>query len=282
MSLVGSLAVDRVVLAWVSGGSVDTAFMTSKDGMLRYDRDHHRRIVHSYDMESGPRITANRNRLVAKWISEPDPPEWMLMIDTDMVFEADALDRLIETVKAVGAGIGGGLCFSAGPPPKPTSYTVQQDGTIAQHLDYARDAPSLVDGTGAAFMLISLDVARTLWNLAMKDGQLSTPNPWFAEGIDSQGREYGEDIAFCLRARRAGFTVVVDPRIEIGHRKPMIVDERMFDLYRDFQAEELGVPFSMTSNDFYEQQAVKRGIPWGQKAERVGGFKLVDGRDSAA
>ena len=50
--------------------------------------------------------------------------------------------------------------------------------------------------------------------------------PWFRpEFLDIEGvREFtSEDVGFCLAARRAGFTVHINPRVIVGHEKMVVL-----------------------------------------------------------
>jgi hypothetical protein len=62
-------------------------------------------------LASGPNISTARNRIVADFLTRQHAP-WLLMVDTDMVFAGDALDRLIAAAHPVERPIIGGLCFS--------------------------------------------------------------------------------------------------------------------------------------------------------------------------
>lgn len=83
----------------------------------------------------------------------------------------------------------------------------------------------------AGFMLLSRNLIQTLcdknsqlyykpkWPQANAEMNLQTGDEGFAlftcEIID--GEFWGEDYVFCLRARQAGFKVLVDPKIELDH-----------------------------------------------------------------
>ena len=43
----------------------------------------------------------------------------------------------------------------------------------------------------------------------------------------------GEDLTFCLRARKCGFRIWCDPRIQLGHKATTIVTKRTWDEYKD-------------------------------------------------
>src|SRR5438128_10390565 len=61
-------------------------------------------------LEWGPNISTARNKIAADFLTRPTP--WLLMVDTDMVFAGDALDRLIAAADPVERPIVGALCYS--------------------------------------------------------------------------------------------------------------------------------------------------------------------------
>ena len=82
--------------------------------------------------ESGPNISTARNLVVAEFLKGHHP--WLLMIDTDMVFDADAATRPVQAADPAERPLTGGLCYSQNPdgPPLPTMYElVQKDTGIA-------------------------------------------------------------------------------------------------------------------------------------------------------
>jgi hypothetical protein len=85
--------------------------------------------------------------------------------------------------------------------------------------------------TGAAFLLVHRDVllkVRAAFG-KMPDGVTNHPHPWFIEGVDAQGNQWGEDIAFCRRVRAVGFDIWIDTRIKVGHMKRHELNEDLYD-----------------------------------------------------
>jgi hypothetical protein len=74
-----------------------------------------------------------------------------------------------------------------------------------------------VDATGAACLIVH----RTVFEKIAADYQ--EPWIWFQE-TKMGGKDVGEDITFCLRARGAGFPVHVDTKIQFGHMKMVNVN----------------------------------------------------------
>ena len=64
--------------------------------------------------------------------------------------------------------------------------------------------------------------------------QTVNPYPWFVEGVSGE-RQFGEDVAFCQRARALGYGVWVHTGVKTGHSKPRLLDEDLYDEYRQKQ-----------------------------------------------
>jgi GT2 family glycosyltransferase len=61
--------------------------------------------------------------------------------------------------------------------------------------------------------------------LCMKAGVMeSLPKPWFGAVPENDRFLVGEDISWCLKARRAGYEIIVDPSVRVDHCKSIIVD----------------------------------------------------------
>lgn len=224
-----------VCLAYCSPGEVATTFHESIS-MLK-DRDP--RIVGHVSMVSGPRISGARNDMVRMFLSHPKKPEWLLMLDADMIFPDDLVDQLLEASNPKVRPVVGGLCFGGGRVgiPFPTLYTLTDPKTNNGRmtkvvLDYPRDALCKVDATGAACLFMHRDV---LLQMAEQYGKTpdgySNPHPWFSETVH-QGFEYGEDWTFCMRLKQMGIPLYVHTGIRLGHDKRHVYDEEFYHAMR--------------------------------------------------
>lgn len=238
-----------VVLSTLSPGTMSShcaeAFCATvlRDGSKR-DKD--RRIVRpgggTIMVTSGPRIAETRSQIVDKFLhsSQFDGAEWLMMIDSDMVFRPEHIEALLEVADRTERPIVGGLCFAGLSPETmyPTVYDLSREEggafAVGQIHDYPRDQLVKVGATGAAFMVVHRDVF-----VKMAKAFATLPNgapnvyPWFVEGhADAHGRPFGEDIAFCIRAQSLGIPVHVDTRVKIGHHKGLVIDETLYDRTR--------------------------------------------------
>ncbi len=175
-------------------------------------------------LESGPNISTARNKICADFLTRPAP--WLLMVDTDMVFAADALDRLIAAADPAERPLVGGLCWSLDKGGKvPTLYELTQPepGRIGFQRPESWPENQLirVSATGAAFLLIHRSA---LEKIAADCGD--TAAPWFRESaIGAPMSLMGEDMTFCLRAAAAGIPVHVHTGVQAGHMKTTMLGE---------------------------------------------------------
>jgi hypothetical protein len=183
---------------------------------------------------------------------------WLLFVDCDMTFAEDAVRRILQTAYGTHpwADIVGGYCCLRGQMAVPTIDT----GTGTWESHFPGSGVLEVIRTGAAFLLVKRHVFEALeqpwfrlrvptrpvdfmaevdnFSRCKFDGQNIFRNlpgtPW--ETLENIARqesapshkdfiptEVGEDSAFCDRAKLAGFRIVVDTNIVIGHVHKMVI-----------------------------------------------------------
>lgn len=161
----------------------------------------------------GSQLVAARNKVARTFLASP--AEWLWMIDDDMTFAPDIVERLVAAAHPKRRPIVGGLCFSVSRDGivAPTLYRLDEKSGVLDRARHLPDTPELVpvDATGAACLLVHRRVFEKLDD--------ASPSPWFDE-MDLCGDRLGEDLTFCLRARLAGFPIYVHTGIEAGHVKP--------------------------------------------------------------
>lgn len=180
----------------------------------------------------GGLIHRSRNTLAKLFLEHPTKPDYILFVDSDMVFKADALEQLMDDHKDIVTG----NAFSRQFPVKPVVGTFDQSrpGRVIHLLDYKKDALQPIDSCGMAFTLISR-------NAMEKVGKRPFDFIFFPE---SDG-ELPEDSAFCWRAKQAGLQVHLDSRVEVGHIGEYVYDERDFEASRpqlEEKLKEAGLP----------------------------------------
>lgn len=230
---------DGLVIGYCTSRNVDARFCDSLAGSLLHDRLHGNRIWGTTLLETGPRITEARSQIVDAFLHaeqvcvDGKHPDWLLMVDSDMVWESDAPFRLIESANRVKAKIMGGLCIGGGHAGMfPTLYKLDrlENGELSPSklTDWPEGDVVKVDATGAACLLVHRDVYLKMAkdHFWLPDGT-PEPHPWFIEGR-RMGNQYGEDIGFCMRAKASGFDIYVDTAVEFGHMKAMCMDVKMW------------------------------------------------------
>lgn len=210
----GPHASDLVVAGYVHPGTVRAEFCASLLALAMESGS----LAGVLAKESGPNISTNRNLIVAEFLKGSQP--WLLMMDTDMVFPADAAARLLAAADPVERPLVGGLCFSQNPdgPPLPTMYELVQrehDLSFVRHREWPEDSLVKVSATGAAFLLMHRDAL-----LAIEQASGDPAAPWFRESaVGAPLSLMGEDMTFCLRAGAAGIPVHVHTGVKVGHMK---------------------------------------------------------------
>ena len=175
----------KLAVAIPSTGVIKTKTVESLIAMLK-------NFPHEYYFLSheGCILHHMRERLVKKAIELECTH--LLFVDSDMVFEKDAVLKLLEHDK----DIIGANSHRRKLPLEDTVIGIKGEG-----LNIAR-----VESVGAGFMLIKLSIFDFL------------PEPWFFWESNQNGELItGEDYWFCSLARKHNFEVWCDLSIKVGH-----------------------------------------------------------------
>lgn len=220
-----------ITVGYCSPGSVSTRFSDSLIDLMMSDS----RVSSRISVVSGPRIAAARNDICSTFLAEKSKPEWLLMLDSDMSFDTDIVERMLQASHEKLRPVVGGLCFGGGRVgvPFPTLYQMidpgKSKGKVTKVLEaYPKDALCKVDATGAACLFIHRELLIQMKDKfgLMPDGH-ENPHPWFAESI-YKGHEYGEDWTFCMRLKQMKVPLYVHTGIKLGHVKTQLYDEEFY------------------------------------------------------
>ena len=142
----------------------------------------------TFSIKTGPCLLKNRSDIV----KEARGSEYLLFIDSDMLFGEDILKRLIACDKDI-------VGVDASTKQIPRQTTVKFDGDMPDNLFKCL-------GVGMGVTLIKTDCLESIIKPLFKfeyneDGNIIT----------------GEDIWFCKQAIRSGLEIWCDPTIEVKH-----------------------------------------------------------------
>ena len=163
---------------------------------------------------------------ITRYALENGGYDYILWLDSDMTFNEDLLDRLIDDIEGKEDGVRKmavtGLCFGRRPPFKPCIYSkldVQTNGQMVLPVcenwyDYPRDSMFEVEACGFACLLMRMEMLEAMGIYGV---------PFFPVG------GLGEDLTFCWRARKLDMKFHCDSRLKIGHIMRIHVDEEFRD-----------------------------------------------------
>ena len=171
--------------------------------------------------EVGSLVYNARNNLARQAVkSEAD---WVLWLDSDMVFGPDLLQRMLKVCTENDIDFLTALCFRRKPPYTPTLFDRLEKtdkGASYTALMSVPEGRFQVGGCGFAGVLMSMDVLLSV--MAKFNGRMFEP-------IDG----FGEDVAFCWRARQCGYDIWCDSDIELGHVGSFVVTRSIFEAYNE-------------------------------------------------
>lgn len=190
-------------------------------------------------------VAAARSEIAAYFLAHTDA-EWLFMVDSDMGFAADTVDRMIESAEANEVPVLGALCFAQKLDPdvrqgdlyaarmriQPTLYAYLErpngERGFQSITKYRRDSFQHVAGTGAACLLIHREALEAVG----AEPFMPVTDP--VAGGNSTPRTFSEDLSFCLRVQAAGLAIGVDTSIKTTHYKGgLFLDETTFAMQQE-------------------------------------------------
>lgn len=155
-------------------------------------------------------LIAPARNLLAKAATDYNS-QFLLFIDSDMVFGGESLMRLLLRACDKNISIIGGLAYKRRDPFEPCIMR-----RIGRKWKYCKvtNPPGVyeVDGIGMSFTLIKTKVFADL------------KKPYFYPGKDG----LREDLNFCLDAKKAGHRIFVDTTVQVGHLSERTVIDHYF------------------------------------------------------
>ena len=181
-------------------------------------------VVSIYDEAHGAEIDSVRAQIVAEFLSRPKATH-LIMIDSDLVWEAGGLLKLIDATKNAGCEIIGGVYPYRRDPITRPLYLHEDNKEL--HNDetgypYVRAvAGGFVCVTRRALEQMTAEYRALTYNCP-KTNRLTVA---LFDHVWENGRRLSEDLSFCARWRKMGGRVYLDPDIRIGHIGPKVFDQ---------------------------------------------------------
>ena len=155
-------------------------------------------IRHEVDIVNGSLVYIARDRLACKAINEDFTH--ILFIDSDMVFD----ESIVETLTFCGKDFVCGAFQSRRPPYGKGVYSSLEP--LEKVKEWGKE-PFRVAGCGMALTMISTEILKEV-----QERCKSCFSPEIINGI-----KFGEDLAFCWRAKKAGAEIWCEPTARTGH-----------------------------------------------------------------
>ena len=144
--------------------------------------------------------------------------DYILWLDSDMVFPSYVLQQFMQDDKDIVAG----LYFRRNYPFTPVAFSeLRRENGVLQMKDLEEwpDKMFEVDGVGFGCVLMKTDV---FYDVQGRFGNMFAP-------IGNNG----EDVAFCWRARQCGYKIFCDPSLICGHVGYSVVDDQFFKAFSE-------------------------------------------------
>lgn len=175
------------------------------------------------DVEIQPSTIIHDARYALAQLAIKNKYDYILWIDSDMVFDSTVLYDLLEADKDIVSAV----CFMRRAPYEPCIYekmrmgaTLEED-QIEKYFDYPEGVFE-VEACGMAMCLMKVVV---LEDIITKTGQ-----PFFP--VKSDHRTLGEDLSFCYNARKSGHKIWATSKPKVGHIGKLVVDVDSYNAIR--------------------------------------------------
>lgn len=180
-------------------------------------------LEYTFGIQKNTYIHAARNKSI--WDAVNQKATHLMFIDADMDFPNDGIERLLSRQ----LDIVGGLYFGRVRPNPVVKVKHSKLNGLANPASVPETDLQEVLAVGTGFMLINMDVFKKLEPPFFFHAE---PEEFGLDPVPFPHNELGEDVAFCLKARSAGFKVWVDTTIELGHIGESRSDRSTFEKWK--------------------------------------------------
>lgn len=232
-----------VSIGLIHPGNVHATFFARFIELILHDLAHEQRLfTHDKFWLQGQYgsggIVQGRNDIALAMCDTSDA-EWLMWLDTDMGFDPDIVDQLIESADPIERPVVGALCFGqkndGGKPygarwmkTQPTIYefvVLEDQAGVTPKFSYDRDAMVKCGATGSAAILIHRTVLEKMRDVYGHD--------WYTPVRHETGTVFSEDLSFCYRLAGIDVPLYVNTAVKTTHDKGgVFLDEEQFDRER--------------------------------------------------
>lgn len=202
----------KITLGYAAGSSVTTPFAQSLAELANY-RSPLYTLEYIFN-ETSSIIDMNRNNLVYRFLLYTSS-DWLMMLDTDLSFEYDILDRLLELANEQNAKICSGwynvrINVRGQLVPLPLIHKFE-DNDRSRIIQITDDSPVAIkaDGVGAGMLLIHREVLEKIRDLGEYPFKFTHNN----------FQTITEDMHFCKLVKQLGYQIYVHRDVHALHYK---------------------------------------------------------------
>ena len=148
--------------------------------------------------------------------------DYILWLDSDMVFPPETLKHLLKRLDETGADLISGLYFRRVAPFTPVAFSeleIKED--IATWRDYTGELSGVHDIAGVGFGCV-----------LMKTDMLLDMAATFGDFFGPIGK-LGEDLSFCWRARQLGYKLMLDTDLKLGHVGHAVFTQQYYEALKE-------------------------------------------------
>lgn len=210
-------------------GQQEQEFIDSMRDLQIFDRQHNGLIQHVHPCR-GLYVAENRNNMVRQFLTTKDA--WLVSLDCDIDFRPEMIYALYEVADPVTRPIVSGIYFSrlAAGRLCPVWFVKTDTGkyrTVSK-IENDEGQPQPLDAIGMGFCIMHRSVFDKLAELHGGDEWT-----WFGhdEAFNTEDQKIhhlGEDLTFCRRAKRAGFSIWGHGGIQVGHVKKQALSYQLW------------------------------------------------------
>lgn len=184
-------------------------------------------------------ISRARSTLASQWLRESDA-DVLVMCDDDFYFTPDGLEALVSLAREKRSIVAGVTPLRSGEYTAIVPLERRSDSPLAfrREWDHIDDSAQEIKWAGG-LIAYHRDVFETLTHtlpLLHKDDRIPAFWPFFAPAfLQDHGNDIylSEDYACHERARKAGFTLWVQPACQVAHEAELLVSSGNMHLVRD-------------------------------------------------